>query len=1073
MAPKRAIYGDLTSAHASIAQRNDGFPNLTHLGFPQPPRPVAQSPSSSQYTSPFQSPDSNLAVSPLAVQKPSNESRFSLKQLTRNLTKRLGRTTDEIQEQELQEFPDSRVSLASASFDGDFPRPLSRSYRMVTAKSTDSFDDPPTPVNPVSPLDRAVDLINQRSSDASYYQSQRSARRNNSAPLTSMVPDDHSTQIGRAPDPRISTSDGHMTTRPYYDDLASIYPSSSVYTGDDERKSIYPISIASNRKSNPFRVSEDADALATTYRPDSLYAWPSSPRTSRRTSRPLTQEFPQRSVQQGDKTDTISGFIDQYKRGDSSNVSQPVLNREHVNQSGPVRSSSVVPEDPSTVAQQDTGRVSSGLSQFDFGIPHMANLYNGNETTNVSIQAGPGKRANVSRGIGSPPPMPPLEPAFEYDELYSDSCHAAASEMISGVSSYGDTRQLLQMSQPVAGELHPGQTLEPSSSYSQPHTQSSSHNSPEALAQAEQIFADAAEEQQGNSIPAMWARRNSGDLLRNRSQVANDTDDTGYEQAILTAGDAVEREFSDWETVVNDSQGRGRLTDGESIADYSSSEGSRDSLGFSSSLPVLEDEPLEPGSFSYQHPSSLGIHTHPFNSSPPPLIARASVRSAPNERPISPPVFSPPLSPTMPAFVGISGEVNANATGSLQNPTFQPWMNPLFLSDKETQELLESGPNEDILYDDEHATARERGPDQSFQSYDESSPSRSVRVQPPTTSTLGAAYNGPGLSRENTFDLYTTIGPRGNITGTPLGTGMKETGSSVAGNSSPGAILSSSAYDRTKRYGSHAPSYTAPKRTPSVRGAIPSFDWNSSSSGDSSENQPGFYATPGRVVSVTRVPPGLNIPEPSGNQERTPSQVTLFPRIVPESPPGSPSRRSSRFSFKTPASGRRTRRGSRAAVPGQTKLRNMVLAPDAQTVSSGNSTTFSQFIGAAGGDRPSTSNTNTPLRTRMSVPTLPTVLANENSPHLLCPERAYDPEEEEIRRKLSWMIFALFCVLPPVLILYRWMGDLVIVHTTEGRFSHVSAKPKRIALGVGIVVNVGISAAILLPILISHATGAL
>jgi hypothetical protein len=92
---------------------------------------------------------------------------------------------------------------------------------------------------------------------------------------------------------------------------------------------------------------------------------------------------------------------------------------------------------------------------------------------------------------------------------------------------------------------------------------------------------------------------------------------------------------------------------------------------------------------------------------------------------------------------------------------------------------------------------------------------------------------------------------------------------------------------------------------------------------------------------------------------------------------------------------------------------------------------------------------------------------------LLCPERAEDPEEEADRRKLSWWIFAMFCILPPMLILYRWLADFFIVNITNGRLHHASAKPKKVALGVGIAVNLGLSSAILLPILIAHAMGAL
>ena len=71
---------------------------------PLPPTPVAESPGSSLYTSPLHSPDSNFEISPLAVKKPANESRFSLKQLTRSLTKKLVRSPEKIHDEELQEF---------------------------------------------------------------------------------------------------------------------------------------------------------------------------------------------------------------------------------------------------------------------------------------------------------------------------------------------------------------------------------------------------------------------------------------------------------------------------------------------------------------------------------------------------------------------------------------------------------------------------------------------------------------------------------------------------------------------------------------------------------------------------------------------------------------------------------------------------------------------------------------------------------------------------------------------------------------------------------------------------------
>jgi hypothetical protein len=106
MAPKRALYGDFTTAHAGILRRTDVSFSGSNLDLPQPPTPAAISPDSSAYTSPMYSPESHFAPPPLAVQKASTDSRFSLKQLTRTLTNKLGKTPDKQKEhgRELQEL---------------------------------------------------------------------------------------------------------------------------------------------------------------------------------------------------------------------------------------------------------------------------------------------------------------------------------------------------------------------------------------------------------------------------------------------------------------------------------------------------------------------------------------------------------------------------------------------------------------------------------------------------------------------------------------------------------------------------------------------------------------------------------------------------------------------------------------------------------------------------------------------------------------------------------------------------------------------------------------------------------
>jgi hypothetical protein len=88
---------------------------------------------------------------------------------------------------------------------------------------------------------------------------------------------------------------------------------------------------------------------------------------------------------------------------------------------------------------------------------------------------------------------------------------------------------------------------------------------------------------------------------------------------------------------------------------------------------------------------------------------------------------------------------------------------------------------------------------------------------------------------------------------------------------------------------------------------------------------------------------------------------------------------------------------------------------------------------------------------------------------LRTPAREPKPEEEEQRRKLSWIIFAVFCLLPPLLMLYRWLADSVICWVSGGRFESASVAPKRVALHAGAPLNIVIVIAIIAPIIVVNA----
>jgi hypothetical protein len=1081
MAPKRALYGDFGSAYSNIARRDLE---------PLPPTPVAYSPGGSYHTSPYNSIDSKSEKSPRTLKR--SESRWSLKHLTRNLTKNLAWSPklEEGSEEELKdlskvrkklvprdELSEPRPSLASPTFDGEFPRPLSRSYRAITPKSPTSPSEPPLPV---SPLDRAMDVMSGSYSSLGEH-SRLYSHGYRSAPLRSMVPDEPSTQVGRATEPRVSVSDEHMVSKPYYD-TESIYASSSVYTGDDP-------SLANNRNSNALALEGfDANALAEEYKSDALYPFPSSRRTSGRLSRTLEREMFHRLVQKhdDDKTDTISKLIDRYKQADSTGESQSTFQREeNTEQAGMVTSTSGAFQEP-TMLRQLNARLDSGLDQFEFDTTHFQQEASGNNDVASARRESFGLPHRGTGSPGAPPQMAaPLAPPFEYDDIYQTPRRPRPSEMFSGVSSYGDSEQLLQLSQPA----YPGHGLEPSSCYSQPEAPATPRTPQEALDLADQIFGDATpdppldttsnqhDEQHDEAIPAIWARRGSGNLLRGRSETDNGSIASSDQ---LNKGDGLSD--GEWETVGERSQpGRfsGRLSPGESLADVSDSDGSdRDSLGFSTSaLPIYEDEPLEPGSFQsrYQHPSPLHAHPHPFNSSPPPLFNSTSAHSAPNTPTPTSPVHSPPLASTVPAFL-LSPD--SGSSSPLPDHSNQAWLNPMGLSDQQTQDLLMSGPNEDIMYHD-HDEGEHGRSDATSESDGEPAPAHSRQNEILTSSPAA----DPRILPENSFDKITVVGPKGNLTGTPQGTGMKDAGSSAADNSSPGALLSStplSAQYSGRRVPPSGPCASLRESLSRCQVKVQPGPFTFASpmrarlGSSSSPKKSGFYTSPDAKASVTRVPRGA-IPKPTEN-EKSPSQISLFP--PPPAPERQDSSRRSRHSFRSPG---RSRFHSRAAVPGQTKLRQMMLAgaPDTESLDPTLDSDVSRLIRTADSGRtvstgrPSTANTHTPLRARPSVSTLRTIVAYEHSPHLLCPERAEDPQEEAERRKLSWWIFAMFCILPPMLILYRWLADWFIVNITNGRLHHASAKPKKVALGVGIAVNLGLSSAILLPILIAHAMGAL
>jgi hypothetical protein len=1057
MAPKRALYGDFTAAHAGIMRRAEDSYSSSNLDLPLPPTPAAVSPGSSTYTSPIYSPESNFAPPPLAVAKSHNESRFSLKQLTRTLTKRLGKIPEKQQQgRELQEIRNLNMSHASISTEGDFPRPLQETY--VTTPQSAYFPLGPTsPVTPTSPLSPQEESFEQDEYDEMKLPRRHSFQHYDSEPLTSLIPDgDYSTQVGRVDDPRASMSDGQMVLRPYYDDLESIYASSSIYTSDDRRRSNHQQSLGDTRQSNPFHrySGMDASSFANDYNQENLYGYTIC---SDSKSNPLSQDMYRRMAMQ-EKTDTISKIIDQY---DPTMIADNTLSLQS---KATTEDHNMTPSEPGVVegvaipGRQRQSRGSSDFGEFQFGLPDGSIERDRDAGDDNSRQPILNRRPTTARGVGLPPREPaPLAPPFQYGEAIHRLPHPESSAMFSNQSydSYGDTRNLLEIPQtdglglsipnqllPTSSSYsQPGATqLEPSSSYSQAAISTGPPTPQEALDQAEEIFQSASNEQKHveKGIPAIWARRGSGSLLmakQNSSQTLEDRKSSG--SGVLGLGVPADGNEADWESVAGHSQGvrdsYGSVAEYGSIADYSSSEGTRNSLGMNSdgSLPSWTAQHHSQGPSIYSHPSPIRAHRDPFSSSPPQLGPPGRIHIAPESSSL---LFesSPPGATTVPAFRSSTHPREILSQDAARQPySHAPWADRYAFSDKETLELLASGPNDKIMIDAEQ--------DGAYQDVYDTMYHEGRGVMAMTSSPVSVFDHPSALERENSFEKLCVIGPKGNLTGTPQGTGMHETGSSVANTSSPGQMLTPSGH----------------------------------------REYPGFYASPflatGSITTIQRSPPST---EPG--HEQTPSQITLFPRstelepVIETSPnPGSKRRESVPSSTTFQKSQRRV---SRPNVPGQTKLRQMVLAPDtARKMLSSADTNFSRYMN--GSERPSTSDTNTPLQAgpQLSVGTLPTVhalIAHQHSPHLLTVEKDIGREEEERRRKLSWAILAVFCVLPPCMFLYRIYGDRIMISLTKGDLGNCTSKSKRVALIGGIAVNVGLITAIVVPIVVLHALGA-
>lgn len=272
----------------------------------------------------------------------------------------------------------------------------------------------------------------------------------------------------------------------------------------------------------------------------------------------------------------------------------------------------------------------------------------------------------------------------------------------------------------------PGRPLEPFSSYSQDDGYTTP---PKALAQAEKIFVETSNDRQTSSgIPKMW--RELSPIRRKEPSERTSPSKDSY------ADFQDEEDDRDWETVGNPSRPNfPRPSMEDSIADYSSNGGSftntpntivhpaddryshtyklsrsesgdsvllpsynfRDGAGFPNrnavSTPRLASTP-------YRHPSPLPAHPHPFHSSPPQL----SMKSKSSYSAFALDHADQRSSPAgIGAVVEIDGPHPRPPTRLSRNHPdgYRPVPNPYEMNHRDEMEMLSSGPNDNIIYEDE------------------------------------------------------------------------------------------------------------------------------------------------------------------------------------------------------------------------------------------------------------------------------------------------------------------------------------------------------------------------------------
>jgi len=261
------------------------------------------------------------------------------------------------------------------------------------------------------------------------------------------------------------------------------------------------------------------------------------------------------------------------------------------------------------------------------------------------------------------------------------------------------------------------------------------------------------------------------------------------------------------------------------------------------------------------------------------------------------------------------------------------------------------------------------------------------------------------LIATNSFAKMSRLGPLANITGTPQGTGMQQTGSSLVG-SSPFVESESTAEPMPERIRAISEQIGVPSPLVQIT-----------------------YASWRKQLEVSRF---------SSSTQSSPERVRA---ILP----------GSNFREEMLAHSRSEAR-ERAYINGQKGLLGLALPTqfEMNDIERSVSPPRAERLGG-GGDR---FNTSRFLGSRNDLGSrLPYSRADLTSPRMI--ERYTSPSStssitRERKNKISWLVFAACCLFPPLLIIYSYgFLDPIMASITNGEITHFSQRHKSFAMWVG------------------------